>query len=83
MSYKVYILFSKKLDKYYTGSCEDTSVRLNDHNTGRAISTKSGSPWVLKYFEEYSTRSEAMKRENEIKKKKSRKYIEWLIGSSG
>ena len=70
MSYKVYILFSKRLDKYYTGSCEDTSVRLNDHNTGRTISTKSGSPWVLKYFEEYSTRSEAMKRENEIKRKK-------------
>jgi predicted GIY-YIG superfamily endonuclease len=33
------------------------------------------------YVENYATRSEAMKRELEIKAKKSRKYIEKLIKS--
>jgi putative endonuclease len=39
--------------------------------------------WVLKYSEVYQTRSEAVKRETEIKKKKSRKYIEMIISSAG
>jgi predicted GIY-YIG superfamily endonuclease len=34
---------------------------------------------VIKYTEEFSTRSLAMKREAEIKRKKSRSYIENLI----
>jgi putative endonuclease len=33
----------------------------------------------LKYSEEFQTKTEALKREFEIKKKKNRKYIEWLI----
>ncbi len=36
-------------------------------------------PWRLVYFEMFETRTEAIKRENEIKSKKSRKYIEVLI----
>mgnify|MGYP005749524153 FL=1 len=40
-------------------------------------------PWEVKYKEEHSTRSEAVKREVEIKKKKSKKYIEQLISSAG
>jgi putative endonuclease len=37
----------------------------------------------MKYTERFETRTEAVKRESEIKKKKSRKYIEWLISSAG
>ena len=81
MGYKVYILYSASLDRYYTGSCEDINVRIAQHNTGRNKSTQSGVPWEIKYTEEYATRSEALAREMEIKKKKSRKYIEWLISS--
>jgi putative endonuclease len=83
MSYITYILYSPKLDKYYTGSCENIAIRINQHNTGRNTSTKPGIPWELKYTETYNTRSEAQSREAEIKKKKSRKYIEWLINSIG
>ena len=43
---------------------------------------KPGIPWKLVYKEEYRTRTEALKREREVKKKKSRKYIEFLINSS-
>ncbi len=42
-------------------------------------STKSYASWQLVYFEEYASRSEAVNRETEVKKKKSRKYIQWLV----
>ena len=82
MSYFTYIIYSQKTDKYYTGSSEDTEKRLQQHNWSRTPSTKTGIPWKLVYIEEYKTRSEAVKREYEIKKKKSRKYIEYLITNS-
>ena len=77
----VYILYSVSSDKYYIGSCEDLSLRINQHNTGRNISTKNGLPWIIRYTEQFETRIEALRREKEIKNKKSRKYIDWLISS--
>jgi putative endonuclease len=42
--------------------------------------TSTGIPWQLKYKEEFETVQEAKRRELAIKKMKSRKYIENLIG---
>ncbi|MFB9077636.1 GIY-YIG nuclease family protein [Flavobacterium procerum] len=75
----IYIIFSKTLNKYYVGSCQDIEKRLLDHLNSRSTFTKSVKDWELKYFETFSTRSEACKRELQIKKMKSRKYIEDLI----
>jgi predicted GIY-YIG superfamily endonuclease len=44
---------------------------------------KKTNDWKLVYTEIFQTKSEAAKRELAIKKKKSRKYIEWLISSAG
>ena len=81
MKYYVYILQSEKNGRYYIGSTDDLFRRLQDHNWSRTPSTKSGIPWKIVYSEEFTTRSDAMKREYEIKAKKSRKYIEYLISS--
>ncbi len=79
MDYFVYILYNPKLDRYYTGSTGDLEDRMKRHNQGRSKATKGGAPyWELAYREKFETRSEAVRRENEIKKKKSRKYIEFL-----
>jgi len=78
-----YILYSNKLDRYYTGSTDDLEWRLERHNSGWGRYTKKGIPWKLVYNEEYFTKTEALKREREIKKKKSRKYIEGLISYAG
>nr|WP_287938192.1 GIY-YIG nuclease family protein [Algoriphagus sp.] len=78
--YYVYILFSSKTNKFYIGSTDNLNSRLNHHNSGATPSTKSGAPfWEIKYHEIHPDRSEALKRELEIKKKKSKRYIEWLI----
>ena len=82
MNFSVYIIYSASLDKYYTGSCQDFSIRLLQHNAGRNKSTKGGKPWVLKYEEKYGTNQEARIRESYIKKMKSRKYLEQLIISA-
>ena len=74
-----YILYSAILNKYYIGSCQDITKRLEDHLNSRSKFTKVTKDWELKYYETFETRSEAMKRELQIKKMKSRKYIEGLI----
>ncbi|GEL10128.1 putative endonuclease [Flavobacterium glycines] len=73
-----YIIFSKTLNKYYIGSCQNIQERLTDHLNSRSPFTKKAKDWELKYFESFESRSEAYQRELEIKKKKSRKYIEYL-----
>jgi putative endonuclease len=75
----VYILYSSKIDKYYIGACIDMERRLYEHNIGHSKFTATGLPWELKYTESYPTLQEAKKRELQIKKMKSRKYIEKII----
>ncbi|MBA4302366.1 putative endonuclease [Algoriphagus alkaliphilus] len=80
--YFVYILFSSKTNKFYIGSTDKLESRLQHHNSGSTTSTKTGTPlWEVKYTEKLADRTSALKRELEIKKKKSRKYLEWLISS--
>ena len=78
--YYVYILSSIKTNKYYVGSTDDSQGNIKHHNAGSTPSTKSGAPdWEIRYTETVPNRVAALKREREIKKKKSRNYIEWLI----
>jgi putative endonuclease len=80
MGYYVYIIYSGKLDKYYVGYSEDILTRLEQHNGGVSAFTSKANDWRIEYSESFETRQQAHWREKEIKSKKSRKYIEWLIG---
>ncbi|WP_294963578.1 GIY-YIG nuclease family protein [uncultured Flavobacterium sp.] len=79
----IYIIYSETLDKYYVGSSQNIKQRLEDHLNSRSKFTKAAKDWVLKYSETFTTRSEAYQRELQIKKMKSRKYIENLIETKG
>jgi len=79
MNFFVYIIFSSSLNKFYVGYTTDIQKRLLEHNSGISVFTARANDWELKYCKTYNTREEAMKKEQEIKRKKSRKYIEWLI----
>jgi putative endonuclease len=83
MEWFVYILYSSRIDRYYVGSTDKTQLRLERHNLGWGRYTKRGIPWKIVYYEIYETKAEALKREKEIKKKKSRIYIENLIKAEG
>jgi len=75
----VYILYSETIDHYYVGQTSDLGARIESHNDGFVRWTRHGIPWQLKYFEEFETRADAMRRERFLKSKHSRKYIESLI----
>ncbi|MBC8053310.1 MAG: GIY-YIG nuclease family protein [Sphingobacteriaceae bacterium] len=82
--YTVYILYSTILNKYYVGCTSSLEDRLKKHNTNHAGFTGGKHlDWELKYSEQYDNKSEALKREKGIKRWKSRKMIEGLIGSAG
>ncbi|WP_299288653.1 GIY-YIG nuclease family protein, partial [uncultured Mucilaginibacter sp.] len=74
-----YILFSPSLNKYYIGSTGDVEGRVRRHNANHKGFTGHACDWVLAYQEEFNTKSEALKRERQIKSWKSRKMIEKLI----
>ena len=82
MTFSIYILESLKDGSYYVGSTNNLEDRLKRHNEGRVAYTKPKRPWELVYSEEHPDRSSAAKREHEIKKHKSREFIEALIKSS-
>ncbi len=75
----LYIIYSAKLDRYYVGHTADIDVRIDQHNNGLSSFTSKANDWKLVYKEPFLLRQEAHKRELAIKKKKSRKYVEWLI----
>ncbi|OWW24264.1 hypothetical protein B4Q04_15530 [Zobellia sp. OII3] len=55
------------------------SVRLEEHLKNHKGFTSRAKDWAVKYTESYPTRTEALRRERQIKKWKSRKMIEKLI----
>src|SRR4051812_518920 len=80
----VYIIYSFSKDKYYVGHTgEGLSERLRKHNSNHKGFTGPVTDWKILFSKEYSSKSEAYKAELNIKKRKSRKYIETLISSSG
>ncbi len=83
MSFYVYILYSSGLDQYYVGHSKDLEDRIFRHTNSGSKSTKKANDWVIRYTEKFELRQEAMHREREIKNKKSKRYIEWLISSVG
>ena len=63
----------------YTGWTTDLEHRVKAHNDGEGAKyTRSRRPVVLVYYEEYTTKAEAMKREYSIKQL-TRKQKEKLI----
>jgi putative endonuclease len=65
--YFTYILKSKNHNKHYYGYTSDLEKRLTEHNSGLSSYTKKFLPWDLIYFEEFSSRTEAVRRENFFK----------------
>lgn len=52
--------------QYYVGSTSNLERRLEEHKNGRDNFTKKFLPVRLLYFEEYSSRGEAWKREKQL-----------------
>ena len=75
-----YVLHSETHDKIYIGFTSNLEQRLLSHNQ---LATKGWTikfrPWELIYKEEFATKSQAMKREQELKSFQGRQFIRSLI----
>ena len=76
----VYVLRSEPTGRYYIGYSQFPDQRLAEHNSGKVKSTRNFRPWKKIYTETFPSEVLAIRREREIKSKKSRIYIEALIG---
>lgn len=76
----LYILYSKKIDKYYVGSCYNLKHRLSEHQNKQYTDsyTSRANDWILFYCIENLQYLQARLIQKHIKKMKSRKYIENL-----
>ncbi|MFH1519980.1 MAG: GIY-YIG nuclease family protein [Candidatus Omnitrophota bacterium] len=71
----IYVLQSKKDNKFYIGSTGDLNQRIKCHDKGKVRSTKSRRPLKLIYSEEYDTVTQARQRENFLKTGQGRKWL--------
>lgn len=74
-----YIIYSPTIDQFYIGHCQDLQDMLVGHNNSRSLATNKANDWVIVYSKQFDSRKEANHLEMILKRKKSRKYIEWLI----
>lgn len=67
----------------YTGWTNNLEKRINNHNNGTGAKyTKARTPVELVYFEEYETKSEALKREYAIKQLSRKNKLELISSNS-
>ena len=81
--YTTYILYSSKVNKFYTGQTADMAKRLEEHNRGKTQFMANGTPWKIIYAVELSSRKEAMKLEKLIKKRGAARFLKDLNLSFG
>ena len=87
MMYVVYILYSKKTERNYTGFTSNLIQRFNSHNIYGKDSTRLYRPWVVVHVEFFETKEEAMKKERYyksgrgvlVKKEIIEMHISWKI----
>ena len=70
MIHYVYLILSKKLNKYtsYVGYTNNIKKRLHLHNNSKGAKFTKGSSWKLIYYKKYNNKIIAMKEEYKLKK---------------
>ena len=78
--HSVYALYSASYDKLYVGETSDLPDRFKSHNE---LATKGWTvryrPWSLLYSEECVDRTEARKREKQLKSGRGREFLRSLL----
>ena len=73
--YFAYVLESKRDKSWYIGFSTNIKDRLQVHNSGKNVSTKSKRPWKIIYFEGYLDKRDALGREKFLKSGSGHTYL--------
>ncbi len=79
MIYTVYVLFSKEHQKIYIGYTSNLLQRFKSHQALGKDWTAKFRPWLVIYCEYFTDKSEARKREIQLKQYRSRLKIRTKI----
>ncbi len=75
----VYILFSKKLQRFYVGYTSMTmKERMRRHLTHKKGFTARANDWKIVFTKEVNSKTQALKLEKKIKKRGAKRYLEDL-----
>ena len=75
----VYILESKRDERYYVGSTTNVEKRLKHHQSGGTPSTRRMGPMELVFQQEFPTLQEARHIEKRLKKLKRKDYLKKIV----
>ena len=76
----VYIIYSEKLNRFYTGFTTDFDVRFDFHlHAEKHKFTAKADDWELHFKIECASKNQGLKIERHIKDMKSKKYIQNLL----
>ncbi len=79
-TYKVYIIHSETLGKYYGGYTSMTiEERISRHLCEHGGFTSSAKDWKLVYVEEYADKNAAISKAKQIKKRGIKRYLDGLM----
>ncbi len=79
--YFVYVLKSTNFGTRYVGSTDSVEKRLKEHNSGASKYTSGRKPWTLVHTEEFSSKTEALRREKFLKTGQGRKWLDQKLYS--
>ena len=79
--YFVYVIYNVQYNKVYIGQTNNLERRVIEHNAHRikGFTAKFEGEWRLIYKESFTTRSEALRREKQLKGHQGREYIKQFI----
>lgn len=73
--YYVYLLFSEKDQRFYTGYTNNLERRMAEHSNGMVRSTKLRRPLTLVYYEACLHQQDATRREKYLKSGNGKIYL--------
>jgi len=77
--YYIYILQSLKNNSLYVGYSSNLKKRFDEHNAGKSSSTRPFRPYKLIFYEAFTNRIDAKKREEYLKSGWGRRSIKKLL----
>ena len=75
MTWYIYVLYSKKLDKFYIGFTNNLKRRVREHKGGKTYTTIRISGCKLVYYEACLSKKDAQTRERQLKTGFGRGYL--------